>query len=456
MRLPSSFRDPDGWVFTREGELYRQIDRPYQPHYDRLMSSGLYEALVRAELLVPHEEVSLAPERPETCYKVLKPERLPFISYPYEWCFSQLKQQALALLNVQKTALNHGMSLRDATAFNMQFRRGRPALMDTSSFEVYDEGRPWVAYRQFCQHFLAPLLLIRYRHAELGKLSRVHLDGVPLDLASRLLPLRARLRPAVLAHIVAHAALQKGYARRKDVRLRPMSRRAILGLLDNLEAAVARLNWRPEETAWSGYYEQTNYSPEALAQKRAIVAEFLDRLKPSSVWDLGGSTGMFSRIASEKGAFTVSLDSDPVSVERNYLDAVSRRDERLLPLVMDLMNPSPACGWAEGERQSLSERGPAEAALALALVHHLAIANNVPLGHIAQWLSATCRSLIIEFVPKEDSQVQTLLATRKDIFDEYAQPQFEARFRERFRILEVRPIPGSRRSLYLMQKGSEK
>jgi hypothetical protein len=455
VRLPASFRDPDGWVFMREGQLYRQIDRAYQPHYDRLMGSGLYEALVRAGLLVPHEEVSVAPERPETCYKVLKPERLPFISYPYEWCFSQLKAQALALLAVQRTALNYGLSLRDATAFNMQFRRGRPALMDTSSFEEYAEGQPWPAYRQFCQHFLAPLLLVRYRHADLGRLSRIHLDGVPLDLASRLLPLRAKLRPAVLAHIVLHAAAQKRYARRTDVRLRPMSKRAILGLLDSLEVKVAGLNWRPEETAWSGYYEHTNYSAEALAQKRAIVAEFLDRLKPSSVWDLGGGGGMFSRIASEKGAFTVSLDADAACVEKNYLDAVERRDERLLPLVMDLMNPSAACGWANRERQSLSERGPADAALALALVHHLAIANNVPLGHVAEWLSGACRSLIIEFVPKEDSQVQTLLATRKDIFGDYTRPEFEARFRQHFRILDVRPIGGSLRSLYLMQKGGE-
>jgi hypothetical protein len=455
LRLPASFRDPDGWVFARDGQLYRQIDRAYQPHYDRLMS-GLYEALVRAGLLVPHEEVSVAPERPESCYKVLKPERLAFISYPYEWCFSQLKHQALALLRIQKMALDHGMSLRDATAFNMQFRGGRPVLIDTSSFEICVEGRPWPAYRQFCQHFLAPLLLVRYRHAGLGQLGRIYLDGVPLDLASRLLPLRARMRPAVFAHIVLHAAWQKGYARRQDVRLRSMSRRAILGLLDNLESAVARLDWRPKETAWSGYYEHTNYTAEALAQKRAIVAEFLGRLKPSSVWDLGGSTGMFSRIASEQGAFTVSLDADPVSIEKNYLDAVSRRDERVLPLVMDLMNPSAACGWANQERQSLSERGPADAALALALVHHLSIANNVPLGYVAAWMSSICRSLIVEFIPKEDSQVQTLLATRKDIFGDYTQPEFEARFREHFRILDIRPIAGSRRSLYLMQKGSEK
>jgi hypothetical protein len=455
VRLPASFRDPDGWVFLREGQLYRQIDRAYQPHYDRLMGSGLYEALVRADLLVPHEEVSVAPERPETCYKVLKPERLPFISYPYEWCFSQLKRQALALLTVQRTALNYGLSLRDATAFNMQFRRGRPALIDTSSFEEYAEGRPWPGYRQFCQHFLAPLLLVRYRHADLGRLSRVHLDGVPLDLASRLLPLRARLRPAALAHIVLHAAAQKRYERRKNVQLRPMSKRAILALVDNLESSVARLDWRPKETAWSSYDEQTNYSAGALAQKRAIVAEFLDRLKPSTVWDLGGGVGTFSRVASAKGAFTVSLDADAACVEKNYRDAVARGDENLLPLVMDLMNPSTACGWANRERQSLSERGPADAALALALIHHLAIANNLPLGNIAAWLSGACRSLIIEFVPKEDSQVQTLLATRKDIFGNYARPEFEARFREHFRILDVRPISGSLRSLYLMQKGSE-
>ena len=210
-RLASSFRDPSGFIFTRLDQIYRQVNSAYRSHYDLLMSSGLYRDLVDSGSLVSHEEVDFESAGPDA-YKVLRPELVPFISYPYEWSFSQLKDAALLTLDIQKKAMSHGMTLKDASAYNIQFHRGRPTLIDVLSFETYVEGEPWVAYKQFCQHFLAPLALMSYRHADLGQLARVHLDGVPLDLARALLPFRARLRPGILVHIHMRAGLHGKYA----------------------------------------------------------------------------------------------------------------------------------------------------------------------------------------------------------------------------------------------------
>ncbi len=209
---PGSFRDPNGFIFYRGQTLFRQVQRLYQPHYDQLMQSGLYEALVNAGLLIPHVEEHVDIALKTGAYRVLRPEPLPFISYPYEWCFSQLRDAALATLQIQMEALRFGMSLKDASAYNIQFRNGKPLLIDTLSFEKYEAGKPWVAYRQFCQHFLAPLALMSYTDIRLGQLLRVHLDGIPLDLTSRLLPCNTKLRMGLLTHIHLHGAAQKRYA----------------------------------------------------------------------------------------------------------------------------------------------------------------------------------------------------------------------------------------------------
>lgn len=211
-RLTASFRDPSGFIFRHNGALYRQINTTYRENYQTLMKSGLYDDLTRAQLLIPHEEVAVEPAEPSIAYKVIRPEPLQFISYPYERCFSQLKDTALTTLAIQKRALKHGMSLKDCSAYNIQFHRGRPVFIDTLSFEIYREGEPWVAYRQFCQHFLSPLALIAHRDVRLNQLLRVYIDGIPLDLTSRLLPARTKLNFAILSHIHLHAASQKHYA----------------------------------------------------------------------------------------------------------------------------------------------------------------------------------------------------------------------------------------------------
>ncbi len=450
--LESSFRDPSGFLFLRDGTLYRQVNASYREHYDHLMTSGLYAELTRQGLLVQHEETGVDAELPDRSYKVVRPEVVGFVSYPYEWSFSQLRDAALVTLRVQQVAMQHGMTLKDCSAYNIQFWRGLPVLIDTLSFERYREGQAWVPYRQFCQHFLAPLALMALTDIRLGQLLRVYIDGIPLDLASALLPGRTRLSPALLSHIHLHAKSQEHYADRAvDTSARKMPRLAFLGLADNLESAVKGLKWAPRGD-WADYYAETNYSDTALQAKRRLVDEFVRQANPATVWDLGANTGRFSRIAAALGAQTVSFDSDPACTEANYRECVEKHETRILPLWLDLTNPSPGIGWHNRERMSLVDRGPADAALALALIHHLAISNNVPFARLAEFFAQVCRSLIVEFVPKSDSQVQKLLASREDVFADYAQPAFEEAFGRCFDIQRVVQIDDSERTLYLMAR----
>jgi ribosomal protein L11 methylase PrmA len=406
-------------------------------------------------MLVPHEEVQGRAGLTSEAYRILKPELIPFISYPYEWSFSQLKDAALLTLEIQLQALERGMSLKDASAFNVQFIGAQPIFIDTLSFERYGEGTPWVAYQQFCQHFLAPLALISQCDSNLRSLGFSLLHGVPLSLASSILPKSSWFKFSHLIHIHLHARSQQKYADAaglgKQKPGRAVSRTALLGIIDSLRSCVKSLEWRPGGTEWADYYDATNYSSRALSEKESIVDSLVQSVKPKLAWDLGANNGLFSRRAMAHGAYTVACDVDPSAVEKNYLACRKERNASMLPLIVDLTNPSPSLGWAHSERKSLLERGPADLVLALALIHHLAISNNVPLDNLARFFAACGRALIIEFVPKPDSQVQKLLASRKDIFPEYTEAGFERAFSRYFSIEKKVPVPETHRIIYLMR-----
>ncbi len=454
--VASSFRDPSGFLFVKEGVLYRQVNTSYREDYDSLMGSGLYKTLADDGLLIPHQEVDLDAVIPASAYKVIKPCVIPFISYPYEWCFSQLKDAALTTLEVQKKALSFGLSLKDCSAYNIQFDRCKPVFIDTLSFERYREGEPWVAYKQFCQHFLAPLALMSCKDIRLNRLLQLYVDGVPLDLTSSLLPRSTRLNFSILTHIHLHAKAQRSFSDKVvDTKGPRVSQLSFRGLIDTLESAVRKLKWKCGESEWGRYYDDTNYSPEGMQHKKQIVSEILDKTTPGVVWDLGANVGMFSRLASDRGGNVISLDIDPVAVEKNYMECVEEDSPTILPVLFDLTNPSPGIGWGNNERMSLSERGPADMVFALALLHHLAISNNLPFSKIAEYLSTICASLIIEFIPKEDSQVQRLLATREDIFRGYTQRDFESEFKRKFTIEHSTKIKDSTRTIYFMKKRNE-
>ena len=459
--LSSSFRDPSGFVFSHSGRIYRQVNRSYASSFDAFIESGLYDRLVGRDLLVAHEDVTDG-SVPGTadCYRILKPRQIPFISYPYEWSFSQLKDAAMLTLRIQHEALKHGFVLKDASAFNVQFTDSKPVFIDTLSFDRYEAGKPWVAYRQFCQHFLAPLALMAHTDVALSRLAISHIDGVPLPLASKLLPLRTRLHYGLATHIHLHSRMQRQHAddaaagasaqKAKSARL---TERGLHALMESLARTVRKLEWKMPATEWGDYYQHTNYSDRAGEEKRALVDRFLGSIPEplKIVQDFGANTGEFSRIAAKHCELVVSQDIDPVAVELNYRENSRRGPANILPLVQDFSSPSPAIGWGNAERDSFLQRSRCDALLVLALVHHLAISNNVPLPGIATLFAGITRWLVIEFVPRSDSQVARLLATREDIFADYTQEGFESAFSGHFSIQESASVPDSERTLYLMK-----
>jgi hypothetical protein len=416
--------------------------------------SGLAASLMADRLLIDHEAVDIGQAATAGAVAVIRPRELPLISYPYEWSFSQLREGALLTLELQRRALAAGLRLKDASAYNVQFDAGRPILIDTLSFEAGDPEQPWPAYRQFCEHFLAPLALIAYRDPRCGLMLRDFIDGIPVDFAARLLPARTRLKPGLLAHLHFHAAAQRrsqtAGPSAEHRAPRRMSKTGQEAILDSLRRTVEGLRWHPTGH-WVQYGRQTSYSEGGAASKHAIVERMLDSTDARVVWDLGANVGTYSTVAAGRGRQVIAFDQDAGSVEHHWLTLSPEARASVLPLVMDLANPSPGLGWGLEERRSLVERGPADVIMALALIHHLAIGNNVPLDRVASLFARLGRRAIVEFVPKEDPMAQHLLAARKDVFPDYTLEAFRASFARHFRIIEEAPIDDSRRTLLLLE-----
>jgi hypothetical protein len=449
----SSFRDPSGVVFyDKNNDVFRGIREKYKSNYEFFINSGLYDELVNKGLIVSHNEVKNSTNI--QFYKVIKPEKVPFISYPYEWSFSQLKTAALTTLEIQRISLNYGMILKDSSVYNIQFFGRKAKLIDTLSFEVYKEGIPWVAYKQFCQHFLAPLALMSLNDVRLSRLLRLYVDGIPLDLTIKLLSKKYIFHSSVFTHIFLHSLSQTKYSNKKINKKylhKNFSKLSMLGIIDNLVTAISKLRLKSGNTEWGNYYNITNYSSKSFNNKKRIVLEYVKFVNPKNVWDFGSNNGEFSRIASNLGSYVVSIDIDPVAVENNYLYSVGKDENNLLPIVLDLTNPSPSIGWANNERLSITDRGPTDLIFSLALIHHLAISNNLPFQKIAEYFGSLCSYLIIEFIPKTDSKVKILLSTREDIFENYDINSFESVFKNYFKIVKKDEISGSKRVMYLMK-----
>lgn len=445
----SSFRDPAGYIFSKKSKLYRMINEVGLDDYEELLSSGLYQELVNQSMLISHKEI----KNNEIDKKVIQPDIVPFISYPYEWSLSQLKDAALLTLKIQKIALSHGMSLKDASAYNIQFLGSRPIFIDTLSFEKYIDGSPWKAYKQFCQHFLAPLALMHYVNVDLSKLLVMNIDGIPLDIAYKMLPKKAKLRPSITLHLGVHSRTQKKYSKETNTKERKVSKNAQIGIIENLEKLVKTFKLNISDTEWGEYYTFTNYKDKSFLQKQKLVSEYVKLAKTKNAIDLGSNNGLFSRVVAKTANVVISADIDPIAVEANYVQAKKDNDTKIIPIKYDLVNPSPNIGWANEERKNLIARlNSNDTVLALALVHHLAISNNIPLERIFELFSKMGKNLIIEFVPKEDSQVKILLSTRKDIFPNYTIAGFEKAARRYYKIVNKDNIPDTKRILYLYKK----
>lgn len=459
---PGSFRDPSGFVYSRGERLFRQINKSFGQRWDDVTSSGLLPTLQAGGLLIAHADAGVESAfSPDEAHAVIEPELLPLISYPYEWSFGALKDAALLTLEAQAVAARSGFTLRDASAYNVQFRDGAPILIDTLSFERALPDSPWLGYRQFCEHFLTPLALMAYRDIRCGLMLREFIDGIPVDFAAKLLPGRTRLNLGLVSHVHAHAGAQRrqraesGAGRAGGGRAGAGPRMSALkqaALIDNLRRTIDGLRWRPAGTAWADYADNTSYDPTAAEGKDALVRRYLQAAGGKVVWDLGANTGRFSKIASDLGRAVIAWDADPAATEQHYR-AVRRSGQRsILPLLVDLANPSPGLGWAHKERRPFLERTDADAVLALALVHHLAIGRNIRFEMIAELFAQLGPALIVEYIPESDPMVQRLLGGRRDASPYPSIGGFRDVFATLFEIVDDEQIAGSERRLLRMAR----
>ena len=452
--VDSSFRDPSGYVFNFEGKFYRAVHNSYKQNLNLFEGSGLYEKLLDRKQILAYENVEITKfDLSHDVCKILLPEQLKHISYPYERCFSQLQDAALLTLDIQETSLQYGMSIKDASAYNIQFHKGLPVLIDTLSFEKYEEGKPWVAYQQFCQHFLAPLLLASYVDIKSLKLLQIYIDGINLDYTVKQLPMLAIIKPMVFMHIYLHAKAQNKNADNVKSVKKNIRKVSLLGLIGSLKSLIKSLKWKPKRTEWGNYYSDTNYSDLSMENKRNIIDSLINEVKPQFLWDIGGNNGEFTRLASSKGIESILFDIDYAAIEKSYQKTKLEDEKNISAFVADFTNPSPGIGWNNRERLSIIERGSADTVLALALIHHLCISNNLPFSYLANFfVKITSKFLVIEFVPKSDSQVQRLLKTRDDIFSYYTEDCFKNEFSKFFSIIKSIVVDDSERIIYLMQK----
>jgi hypothetical protein len=400
------------------------------------MSSGLYSRLLFDGLIISHQEIGLG---------LLAPDRIDTISYSYEWCFSMLKDAALTTLKIQRASLEHDMELKDASAYNIQFHKGKMVLIDTLSIMKKEPYSPWPAYGQFCRHFLGPLLLMSKVDVRLGQLSRIYLDGVPLDLVSELLPFTFSL--SINTHIKVHSRLIKKVHSSTEGRTYKVSNKSQVLILDSLYGMIEGLESKSESEGWSDYNE-CSYSTRAFNSKFNTVQEILQTKTSRVVLDLGSNTGNFSRLSYRYGSRVVSVDSSHGCVESAY--GKRAKYPGILPLLMDITNPCTGVGWEGKERPPLQSRVKPNMVLALALIHHLAISSALPLDYLVKYFRSWNCPVVIEFVPKADPQVQKLFPGGLDIFPNYTEEKFAEVFSSRFTIKNRFPTDDSVRVLYYL------
>ena len=451
---PASFKDPSGFLFTADGVLYRQVNPSYAHHYDTLKNSGLYVFLTGKKWLIEHEEVSDALFQIPEAYKILRPERLPLVTYPYEWCFSQLQEAGLITIEIMRAAMDHGMILKDASAYNIQFRNGLPLLIDTLSFEIYDPLLPWKAYRQFCQHFLYPLLLEHYLGNGSIAWLRNYLDGMPASVAAPLLPFKSRWNVSVMLHLF----LQQKVSGNSKGNEQPVkfSRKKMHLLLDDLQRLIQSLRpGYPARTEWSDYYQNTILSDQYLQAKERLIAEWLSPHKNCRVIDAGANDGHFSILAESMGQEVIAIENDPLCIEHLHKRIVGESIKGVHTVIADFSNPSPPLGFAHRERSSLTDRCSGDILMALALVHHLVIGRSIPMPRLAAYFSLLAPCLILEFIPKEDEKVKTMLQSREDVFTDYDQEHLESYFETYYSIRKKTTVGDTKRILYWMERKPE-
>ncbi|MFN2442230.1 MAG: methyltransferase [Thermoanaerobaculia bacterium] len=449
---PASYRDRHARVFHRGSEVLRGLSPEAASSWHLTREAPFFRAMVGESKIIDTEELP----GEGSWVMLLRHARIPVISYPYEWSFGMLRQAADLQLEITQRALRDGIALRDATPYNVQWIGPRPTFIDVTSFEKFAEGSLWTGYRQFCELFLFPLLLQSYRNVDFHPWIRGNLDGIPASQMANLLSARDRLRPGVFTHVVLQAKLQNRFRSESSQgvnatvrRTAGASRDMILANVRRLRSLVDRLRWELPGGGWEEYERRNTYSDADREMKEAFVRNWSAQLHPRLAIDIGCNTGGFAQIAAESSDYVLAVDSDHAVIERLYQRLVSERVVgNILPLVWDVVNPSPGLGWNCAERRPLEKRVEPDLVLALAVIHHLVIGRNVPLADVITFFAAFRSPLVIEFVDRHDPMTRHLLEQKDEPFEDYSMNSFEDEISARFEIIERRPLPSGSRTLY--------
>jgi len=452
-----SFRDRKARVFYYNEQVFRALDEQAFADYKALSATKFFQRAISNKQIVATEETclqSFPSEISDTDWKgVLQHERIPFVSYPYEWCFGMLKDTALLHLDLLSQALQENVMIKDSSAYNFQWVGARPVFIDIPSFERYQPGDLWAGYRQFCQMFLYPIMFQVYKGLPFQSWLRGNIDGISVEDANSLMSFRDRFRPGVLKHVYLQSKLQASYAGsarnvRQELKELGFYRELILANVKSLKKLLARLNLSKKSSVWTDYASKNSYEESDMQLKKEFVGGVIAEKKRALVWDIGCNTGTFSKIAAQSGAYVLAMDSDHLAVERMYQELKESKNENILPLVVNLANPSPNHGWRGIERSGLGERGKPDMIFALALIHHAVISANIPVAEFVSWLASFRSELIIEFVTKEDVMVKTLLANKEDNYDDYQQSYFESCLTKHYEISNKKQLGSGTRILY--------
>ncbi len=403
---PGSFRDPASRVVLDGDRALRLLDQRGLRDWEALAGTAFFERASKDGRLIG----ATKSDRSDTgAVATLEHPLIPFISYPYEWTFSMLKDAALLQLDLLDEALAEGLSIKDATPYNVQFIDGRPVFIDIGSFEEYRAGEPWIGYRQFTRQYLFPLLLRAWSGVPFQPWLRGDVEGPTAAEMRRILSLWRRLRPASLMHISLQARMEErmsGAAVRSDLGEAGFSAELITANVRKLHRLIEGLEWSDGGEGWVSYQTCQHVGRDRKA-KGDFLTKALTTHKPARVVDLGANDGYFSELAAHAGAVTIAVDGDEA-----VLDSLYRRGTSVSIALSDLTNPSPAQGWAGVERASLMGRARPEMVIAYGLIHHLIYTSSIPPATVVEWLATFRCPVVVEFVAPEDEMVGVLTANK--------------------------------------------
>jgi hypothetical protein len=439
-----SFRDRDGRIYRLGDRIIRGISESALTDFQKLQSTGFYARFLKkgrlvASEILPAEAVSLPDSEKQRWAAFIEHQRIPVISYPYEWTFGMLQDAAKLQLDLVEAAILEDMTLKDATPYNIQFVDGKPVFIDIPSFETLPAGAPWSGYRQFCEMFLFPLML---------------------QASARLFGARDRFRSGVLTHVWLQAKLDRRYGGtskdvRSDLKSAGFNKELILANVRKMRKLVGKLSWGGDGSEWGGYEEFHNYSESDHALKEAFIDESVKESAAQTVWDVGCNTGQFSKIAAAHASQVLAMDLDHFAVERLYRELSGQEDAHILTLVQNVADPSPNWGWRNRERTDLSSRARPELLLCLALIHHVVITANVPLEEFVGWLSDLSDQLVIEYVSRSDDKVKALLRNKEDKYSDYSRENLERELGRYYTIRRRLELESGNRFLYWCARGGD-